>query len=597
MIHNINDTGHVAAHNSIDATLTALPGTIATAITAQAEPVGLSAATKTGLARKIGTNIVLSDYLPTGKRPGDPTVECGPAWDAAMADLVTAGGGRLFVDGTFYTGRALVTTGGHNCQLPIPNVTTYQAHMPIAIEGMPYGRTSGSFDQTVQDRGNGQFVSTLTGQTYNSAVGLPSVIGGPALHNGIATGFSNTDVYLKNIAVQTPVNPSVCGLDLGWVNHAILDGLVYVGVDVPGYTVTNAQQPLNIWAAGVLTPRAANGGLTEINALTVVGFYVNLVFGEHVHARALALLSGVIAIGFRDGAYNSTVDRAAIEQCALTLSGWDPSAGAQNLIQARAKMFLSVEDQATAGAWNLPYAHVNDSNGQAHFDITYSKFNGGNWGKLGVVGSGVFLRLSDLNSLNGLIAVGSDTFTRADGAMGSTEDAVPLTWTAILGSAWRVVSNKAAQPVTPSADGLMAVSAFYTGIGNLSDVTISADLTSGAVKSGAGLAFRSNASGTAYLVAQLNSVTGTVKLYRYNGSFSLLVASGSVGAILSTTRNLKVVAAAHRIKVYLDGLLVIDVAISRDEYQITALGTYHGLWADSGDDGGTTTFDNFKLYY
>lgn len=49
MVYNINDTGHVTVHNSIAATLAALPTTITAAITAQAEPVGLSAATQTTL--------------------------------------------------------------------------------------------------------------------------------------------------------------------------------------------------------------------------------------------------------------------------------------------------------------------------------------------------------------------------------------------------------------------------------------------------------------------------------------------------------------------------------------------------------------------
>lgn len=47
MPYNVNDTGHVAAHNQIDVSIAAIPAQTTAAITAQAEPIGLSAATKT----------------------------------------------------------------------------------------------------------------------------------------------------------------------------------------------------------------------------------------------------------------------------------------------------------------------------------------------------------------------------------------------------------------------------------------------------------------------------------------------------------------------------------------------------------------------
>ena len=50
MTYNINDTGHVDVHNAVAITLTTLPATITTAITAQAEPIGLSPATQATIA-------------------------------------------------------------------------------------------------------------------------------------------------------------------------------------------------------------------------------------------------------------------------------------------------------------------------------------------------------------------------------------------------------------------------------------------------------------------------------------------------------------------------------------------------------------------
>ena len=179
----------------------------------------------------------------------------------------------------------------------------------------------------------------------------------------------------------------------------------------------------------------------------------------------------------------------------------------------------------------------------------------------------------------------TDSFTRANSTTSLGDTTTGQVWTAHTGG-WGISSNQGYQS-TPTNDAMATVESH-----SLSNCTISADITSGALGYLGGLLFRYLNVNNCW-VARLNTNAGSnaLELYRRSGGTWTLVGSWSpAGLAASTTYALSVVLLGSSITVKLNGTTRITATNSQE-----ADATRHGLYGHAVSNSGAMRWDNFSI--
>jgi hypothetical protein len=119
---------------------------------------------------------------------GNMTIQFGPKTYLVNGPFVTSASGNaiLTLPSYFYGGGTIRLVGvpgvGNNPQAPVTNATTIR--------------------------------TTVTGKSYSSQYGPPSLIGGPTPEQMGSTLFSSYEIHVRDLTISTVANPGICGLDL-----------------------------------------------------------------------------------------------------------------------------------------------------------------------------------------------------------------------------------------------------------------------------------------------------------------------------------------------------------------------------------------------
>jgi hypothetical protein len=173
--------------------------------------------------------------------------------------------------------------------------------------------------------------SSVTGQTYSSSYGPPSIIGGPTNEQvGKAGGFCPWDVTIVgSLVVFAGENPSICGVDLQRVGFISVNGSLAA---VAGWVYTGTG-PTHKYTYGVRLPEGGNSGRVAPENLYIQGFYTGVVANSaHLCGQLMSVSGCVIGLGMvaneqfagNDG-HVGTIQHLLIQACAYHIAGWSPT--------------------------------------------------------------------------------------------------------------------------------------------------------------------------------------------------------------------------------------------------------------------------------
>lgn len=561
-----------------------------------------------------GLWIVDPTLAPYNAVPNDTAFEFGPVWDQVMSDLIAAGGGVLFLrHNVFYTSRAPVEgANGQFAQLPLPYRSNAAGKLVIEIRGARQGLFS-TFGQTgTQAISAGGIVSLREGQAYSPTRRTPSLIGGPVTDpagNTPVSTFTNLQVIISDCTIRCPDNPSLTAVDLSGVQQA---RVFRTAIDTPSSFGATTAVPTNAWAFGLIMPTVNNNAVSRITDSSIIGYYANLGFNEHVNVDDLLLLNGRVAlVPWGPFAYHSSrFGYLTIENHRHLFAAVDPANGVLNAPRGRFAISftnLDIEDGGGPYAAFAPVDHIRDS-GNLHGSIAYVRVVGGVGTVTGLMVTGsTKARLTDLNAVAAPPgAVVADSFNRVDNLSSlGTPDLSPgrATWQALSGT-WGIRSKAAAH--TGTAGSLVydvaAIQSDKTDGGVQMTIVMSPTPSGGAngSRTDAGIAARvANASNLLFVevIGVGTQNTPQVALFkRIAGAFTLLAPHVAVSAAPGTTHTVRLVLSGNRHQVFWDnaGTPLIDVTST------TGLenNTMHGLClgrAESGNDDGLTRIDDFSV--
>lgn len=234
----------------------------------------------------------------------DPTgaTDSSTGFQAALDACASVGGVVMSkqVDATFLIGGALQDPTGANAQLKVPVVTT---GTPITVAIMGYAPPAA--DVSVVGSASPPTGGFIIKSTLASGTG--AVFGGA---NG--SGFTNVNLVLKNVAIQTIANPTISGVDASKISCVEFDGLL---VDTGSFDVLSLTEPSTATSYGVKFPAINNGAHSTCGVLDVVGFYTGVLLGEHVTASQINCWGCVRAMESPAGYHAMLIDRFQSLHC------------------------------------------------------------------------------------------------------------------------------------------------------------------------------------------------------------------------------------------------------------------------------------------
>jgi hypothetical protein len=463
-----------------------------------------------------------SDYGAVGYLTTDAATTCASGTDSASAindaiDAAVTWGqantGSVVVKlpvGVVCSKRAVQTSRNGRAQIMLPELAMGTRKVYLKLES----ELDAASPQPFQTPGVGaatMIYSTLTGQTYSGVTGTPCILGGPDPVNGTAyTDWTWMTFHIKNVAIRTAANPSVCGLNLTNVNHAIVENF---RADADGVSGLPAEYtyPTNPHAGALLMPLNNTDGMDYRGSNMAAGWYGCLPVSELVDSEGpLFAYQCKVAFpvqtwmppgaGAAGGWYHAPMLKhlIAVKQSYI-FAAIDPASGV-TAIEGLAGTFrthlkvglLDIED-ATTGSY-VPVAHVNDPENRLGGEVPYHRVitNDGNTaGPLTVVGARN-LRMLDLARP----FVGeSNTVLYYDHLNGPAGQALTARFAKV---------NQGAKPTLPGTSGVETYTSFATASGG------------GASGSGAGdnlnLWETNSSAGVISVVARFNTAAGGIGL-------------------------------------------------------------------------------------
>ena len=217
------------------------------------------------------------------------------------------------------------------------------------------------------------FHTTLSGQSYSSSFGPPSLIGGPTKEQtgtGPHVQFSGAAIeWLGHFEVNLGADPTICGIDMGGVSKTKVEDIEIRG----SFTV----QPTHAWAFGIRFPEGDNAGQVDIgrifSAYQTVGVVGN---SAHITAdsiRTYKCVGGLALTGNQQFAGNdghsSVILKLNTEWCVHHICSWDPTTGPisppPNTPSQIVIALWDIED-ALPSNWYSTSEHLLDANNQIY---------------------------------------------------------------------------------------------------------------------------------------------------------------------------------------------------------------------------------------
>jgi hypothetical protein len=333
-------------------------------------------------------------YLAT---PNDPTItDNGARIAACIAAACTwaqANNGSVSVQldpGKYWINDAVSTANSARAQIPLPKLTMGTNKVYLLLES----KTNSASPQPFQTPGTGASVmlySTLTGQTYSAAAGggTPCILGGPDPVNGTShTDWTWMSFHIRNIAIRAPQNPTVAGLNLSNVNHAVVENF---RADVDGVSGLPADfgEPTHPHAVAVLMPLNNTDGMDYRGSCMVAGWYGGYGISELTDSTGI-LFSYRCKVGLviqSPWFHVAHVKHAIIVGSPYVMAAIDPAAGIAAITGLGATFrthlqidLLDIEDAnppTFAPAWAAPASYCHDPQSRLGGEVKFFRVTGG----------------------------------------------------------------------------------------------------------------------------------------------------------------------------------------------------------------------------
>lgn len=289
---------------------------------------------------------------------GDPTgvTDSTAAVQGAINAAAAAGGGvcgSKQTNATFLIAGALQDTSRGNAQVLFPAVN-YVTGKQITIRIQGYVAPPSIFSVI------GATPLPTTGLIFKStlAAGTGAVFGG---WGPVGTGlgnFSNVNIELEKLTVQTVANPTNTAIDCGWMAClSAKDVVCHTGT----YAVSSITAPTTATSFGMITPKNGNGAHTAINDCTMIGFYNAYDIYEHGTGDNVNYAGCNRGVVYNNADHGSSFGRVCSVHCVYPIVG--PASGAHSThiqqldIEHSTGSFVTVADLLDTG--NRLYGVIN----------------------------------------------------------------------------------------------------------------------------------------------------------------------------------------------------------------------------------------------
>jgi hypothetical protein len=132
-----------------------------------------------------------------------------------------------------------------------------------------------------------QSIGTVWKSTYVDSVGGSSVLSGPLNLSGVPQDdfatFSNMNVIIDGIQIQTPYNSKMSGLNFKRIAQCTIPSFAHF-TDRSRFTSPVISDPGNDTAGALIMPAFGNNARNEIGTIAVEGLGIGVVIGEHCQA-------------------------------------------------------------------------------------------------------------------------------------------------------------------------------------------------------------------------------------------------------------------------------------------------------------------------
>jgi hypothetical protein len=283
---------------------------------------------------------------------GDDKTDNTAAFTACLKELISAGGGRMFVPDGVYLGNIQIPA----VSKPIPSWITVE--IAGEREPTPVFGTIGSFPLM----NHGTIIKSLSksGAAVISASQSPDSLYG---------GFSAVHVVIKNLDVRTYDNPSIGGIDL---HYALQCRLENVFINTGLYNV-QASKPTHR-TSGLITPANNNAALTILRNVIVTGYHTGITVNEHTDGDNINLASNINGLEFLFAHHASRFGRVGAQRCtnAITVTGKHGFSIEQLDMEMAGKGQTNSQNE-----WQATTSHLNDPENLGIADINYWTVEGG----------------------------------------------------------------------------------------------------------------------------------------------------------------------------------------------------------------------------
>lgn len=364
-----------------------------------------------------------------------------------------------FSAGTYFIGGSLDTSQMGRAQIPLPYIAGQPSNavntpkVTLVLRGVSDASAFPLWYQSVPQKGGAVLLSNLSA-SYSPTFGAASVLAGPTKEGLVNAGvngnnlnvFSNMLIVIDGLVVMSNyTNPLHGAVDLAQVAQANVKTLAISGDIVP----PNFANP-TAGGFGLRMPQVGNNDYCKIGSLSVQGYTVGFVPGEHTDAERVGVIYCQYGVCVPTTPDSMRINYLSTEICQFHLDTTQEGGSIptwQNRIDIGT---WDVEDGDTTN-------HVNDPNNWLYGTVSNWKRNeGGSASDFGpIVNGGANLKI---------IATGGTTVGHSFGHV--TAPSVPATTVVLQNPFWRDAA------VTVSSGTVTAITVDGTAVGITSGTVI-----------------------------------------------------------------------------------------------------------------------------
>lgn len=318
------------------------------------------------------------------------------AFEAAVSNVVTTAisngsyyGEIWLSSAVYFVSGTLDTSHSGRALIALPNQSDTGQKLILVFRSVAAGGADAlaHWLQTVAQHAGAVILSDLN-QAYSGTFGGASIIGGPTVEVVGQPNFSNVLVVMDGITFAlTSASNNAVALDLQQCAEMRLGNLGFTGNYIPGVA---PNPPASQNSIALKTPQRGNNDLLEGGSLTIEGFGIGVVPGEHFNAKRLLTLACNTGMYF----LNAMIDTVNIDywSCEEVKTGIDATSISGDSLH---RVFLSVQQWDLESGAELT-THVSDSNNAIYGQATYEYYNGTNTGSAIVKTGGTNFRCKNL---------------------------------------------------------------------------------------------------------------------------------------------------------------------------------------------------------